>query len=89
MSPMLISPSRPPIHELRGHELIELPRIRLGDAGEGEERPPGARIAPTAEDRETLLGKTRKAFSPGMMRSPYFSPKLDIFIDNVSNKLYR
>ena len=38
--------------------------------------PPGARIAPTALDRETLFGRMRKEFFPGMMRRPYFSPKL-------------
>ena len=32
--------------------------------------PPGWRIAPTAVERETLFGKTRKLFFPGMMRRP-------------------
>lgn len=40
--------------------------------------PPGARIAPTAVDRETLFGRTRKEFAPGMMRRPYFSPRLRV-----------
>ena len=37
--------------------------------------PPGARIEPTALDRETLFGRTKKLFFPGMMRNPYFSPR--------------
>lgn len=38
--------------------------------------PPGCRTAPTAVDREILLGRTRKLFAPGMMRRPYRSPRL-------------
>lgn len=32
--------------------------------------PPECKMAPTAVDRETLLGRTRKLFRPGMMRRP-------------------
>ena len=52
------------------------------DAAEGvegearDEIGDGERIAPTAVERETLLGRTRKALAPGMMRRPYFSPRL-------------
>ena len=36
--------------------------------------PPGERMEPTAEEREMLLGRTRKDVEPGIIRSPYRSP---------------
>ena len=48
---------------------------REPDSGE-RAGPPGCRIAPTAVEREILLGRTRKLFFPGMMRRPKRSPRL-------------
>lgn len=51
--------------------------IHTAWAASGEcDGPPGCNIAPTAVDREMLLGRTRKLLFPGMIRKPYRSPRL-------------
>jgi hypothetical protein len=55
--------------ELRTSEadgIIHEARVEWGKLAD----PPECRMAPTAVDRETLLGRTRKLFRPGMMRKP-------------------
>lgn len=50
--------------------------VAEGLDGEPNDNEVGERIAPTAVEREKLLGRTKKALAPGMMRKPYFSPRL-------------
>ena len=58
-------------------EITGAPDARMGDVGPVMPRmrgtwagPPGCRIAPTAVEREILLGRTRNELDPGMMRKP-------------------
>ena len=52
---------------------------RVPDNGE-RAGPPGWRMAPTAVDLEMLLGRTRKLFFPGIIRSPKRSPRLESYV---------
>ena len=61
---------------MRGSEVMVDERIDGVEGAKDEAMGIGERMAPTAVERETLLGRTRKALAPGMMRKPYFSPRL-------------
>ena len=61
---------------VRGSEVMVDERIDGVEGAKDDETGVGERMAPTAVERETLLGRTRKALAPGMIRRPYFSPRL-------------